>query len=227
MRVAITMNVVEAYEYFETRDAISHEWQNWLNVQDVEMIAVPNLSRKSDNYLGNIGADVLILSGGNDVVPRYGDLKYAEKKRTETENFLLQEAVRREIPVFGICRGFHIINIFFGGTITPDVKNAPGFNNHSNETHPIKLSETFAKIAGSEKIEVNSYHNQGIQADQVADNLSIIAFHPGDNLVEGLAHSSLPILAIQWHPERNIPHHSFDTDIFKSLCFKGNFWDLG
>ena len=79
MRVAITMNVVEAHEYDETRDAISHEWQNWLNQQDVETIAVPNLSQKSEYYLENLGADILILSGGNDIVSRYGDIKYAEK----------------------------------------------------------------------------------------------------------------------------------------------------
>ena len=113
--------------------------------------------------------------------------------------------------------------MFFGGMITPDINNAPGLQNHVNETHRINLSETFAKIAGSEMIEVNFYHNQGIQVDQVADNLSIIASHPGDNLVEGLRTLLCPSLLFNGIPSET--NHTIVLILIfsKASALKANF----
>ncbi|WP_185900260.1 gamma-glutamyl-gamma-aminobutyrate hydrolase family protein [Campylobacter sp. MIT 97-5078] len=46
------------------------------------------------------------------------------KKRDEFEFKLIEEAMKKELPIFGICRGMQILNVFFGGTLYQDLSYA-------------------------------------------------------------------------------------------------------
>ena len=77
-------------------------------------------------------ADALILSGGEDVDPaRYGeavlDSTVEVNAPRDTSDFLLAaEAMRRGIPILGICRGSQLLNVFFGGSLYQDLPGQIG-----------------------------------------------------------------------------------------------------
>ena len=77
-------------------------------------------------------ADALILSGGEDVDPaRYGeavlDSTVEVNAPRDTSDFLLAaEAMRRGMPVLGICRGSQLLNVLFGGSLYQDLPGQIG-----------------------------------------------------------------------------------------------------
>src|SRR5699024_9448609 len=115
----------------------------------------------------------LLMSGGADVHPaRYGETLdgsldiETERDRLEAEAFAT--AVRRGVPVLGICRGLQAINIFSGGTLLQDVPGHMGasYGQGPAATHPLRVV-TGTRLAGwlgdPAALEVNSYHHQGIR----------------------------------------------------------------
>src|SRR6201995_1042101 len=94
---------------------------------------------------------------------------------------LIQACVERGVPLFGICRGFQEMNVAFGGSLHPEIRDLPGRMNHrmprlpNGEIHPdlevifadrheVRLTPggVFAKLLGAKTIRVNSLHGQGI-----------------------------------------------------------------
>src|SRR5215208_1243957 len=71
--------------------------------------------------------DGLLLSGGTDLEPGYyGEQPIAElgptiPERDACEMALLRMAMRRRMPIFGICRGMQILNVALGGTLYQDL----------------------------------------------------------------------------------------------------------
>ena len=61
--------------------------------------------------------DGVLLTGGQDV----GGTTPADQGRDAVELALLAGARERRMPVFGICRGLQIANVFHGGTLVPDL----------------------------------------------------------------------------------------------------------
>ena len=72
----------------------------------------------------------LLLVEGEDVSPRHypareASLEYVEKThalKDEIEIRLVQHALRRGIPILGICRGNQLLNVICGGTLYGDVQ---------------------------------------------------------------------------------------------------------
>src|SRR4051812_50015520 len=67
--------------------------------------------------------DGLLLGFGRDIDPaRYGAaphpaLTAVSRRRDEVELALAREALERELPLLGICRGMQIVNVARGGTL--------------------------------------------------------------------------------------------------------------
>lgn len=148
--------------------------------------------------------DGVLLSGGADIGPgKYGadaetDLYPPEAERDDFELSLLGAAIDRELPVVGICRGLQMINVHAGGTLHQHVPEHAMFDEPAGHVHAVEFAadSTLADLYGRE-MQVNSLHHQTV--DQLGADLRITASH-GDS-VEGLEHISLPIVAVQWHPE--------------------------
>ena len=148
--------------------------------------------------------DALLLPGGGDLEPwRYGQENrgshQTDPERDEREFRLLEEFLQSGKPILGICRGLQVINVFFGGTLIQDL---PG---HSAVDGKDRFHEGFTtdcdlrRLWGGERMIVNSAHHQAI--DRVGEGLRVIQ-RAEDGIIEGIRHESLPILALQWHPER-------------------------
>lgn len=158
----------------------------------------------------------LIVTGGPDINPAlYGERMHPNVKgvdvcRDETDLALVRAACEHKVPLLGICRGFQVINVAFGGQLYTDVNEQ-----HENGlfhtcypdlpydlySHPVRLEQggKLARIFKLEEIQVNSLHHQGVR--RPGKGLIITATAP-DGLVEGVEIPDHPFgLGVQWHPE--------------------------
>lgn len=147
--------------------------------------------------------DGLLLPGGGDLEPwRYGQGNHGsrnlEPERDETELKLLELFVQKERPVLGICRGLQVINVFFGGTLIQD-QAGHSAENGVDRLHPVHTSDADLKQVCGETAVVNSAHHQAI--DRTGAGLRAVQWAE-DGTIEAIRHEALPILALQWHPER-------------------------
>lgn len=174
--------------------------------------------------------DGLLVPGGNDVNPMAYDTTNDGSHPIEVEIETLDlKAIRymceHKKNIFGICRGLQIINVAFGGTLYQDLPTQTDTPldhnyslNHKNPLHghwiEVNANSHLHSLLGS-KIEVNSYHHQGIK--ELAPNLKASA-HSEDGLIE--AFETDGILAVQWHPERmtSLPQFQALFNDFVSKC---------
>lgn len=148
----------------------------------------------------------LVLPGGGDIVPElFGQTNQGSMDIDATLDCLqlklLGEFCKQGKPVLGICKGMQVINVYFGGTIMQHLPTAyaHAYQNGDQFHMTIATKESLlSKIYGS-RFSVNSAHHQGI--DRLGKGLVAVQFAE-DEVVEGLVHKELPIIGVQWHPER-------------------------
>lgn len=170
-------------------------------------------------------ADGLLLSGGKDVQPHlFGqelmyDFVITDIPRDDLEMKVLKAFVDKKKPVFGICRGVQVVNVFFGGTLFQDIPDQLGGDHSKGVNHMIDIKKD--SILGGlfgESLLINSYHHQGL--DGLGKGLVATAWSDagGHSLVEAVEHESLPVWAVQWHPERMTGGDTNPADCVDSMC---------
>ncbi|HRD74901.1 MAG TPA: gamma-glutamyl-gamma-aminobutyrate hydrolase family protein [Hyphomicrobiaceae bacterium] len=158
-----------------------------------------------------------------------------DERRDAMALAVINACVARSIPVFGICRGFQEMNVAFGGSLHPEIREIPGRMNHrmprlpTGEIHPdqtvvfadrhdvrLKPGGHFATILGTDCIRVNSLHGQGI-------------LEPGQRVViEGVAEDGTAeaiciegaagfALGVQWHAEYDPQRNPVNRALFKAF----------
>jgi putative glutamine amidotransferase len=70
-----------------------------------------------------------------------------------------------------------------------------------NRLHSVRLEGMLAEAVGRAEVEVNSFHRWGVQPGDLGRGLQPLA-RAADGVIEALQHEQLPLLAVQWHPER-------------------------
>ena len=163
------------------------------------------------------GVDGLMLTGGSDIDPScYGqeaDPHAGVESRPERDRMelaLLGEALARDMPVLGICRGMQVLNVGFGGSLIQDLPNhrapAPGADGHPALRHSVYVSpgsKLGAIVGAGGFYKTNSLHHQGLKEPQRAPALLASSYSMDDGVIEGLespAHSW--VIGVQCHPER-------------------------
>ena len=217
MRIAISQRIIETKGYSDKRDALSHDWIIFLQklFDDCNIFPLPNRLRKVDAWLDDIEADCLILSNGND----WGTVKF----RDDTEFNAIGWAVEKKIPVLGVCRGFQVINKYFGGKISMSISAGTDVQ-HVAAKHAVHItSKLFSVVSGETDINVNSYHNHGVYLQDLSENLRAFSMAE-DDIVEGIYHPELSVLAVQWHPERHGCNDEFNLALLKRFLQEGKFW---
>ena len=215
MVVAISTRITRAVDYHEIRDSISHDLVDNLVNQNFIPLLIPNTNLTPEQYFQKIPFDLLILSGGDDLITGKkisADLK-EEKIRDEIEKDYLKFSLKKNIPIIGICRGMQIINHYFGGKITLGFKDT-----HVNKNHKIIIEDFGKEIFPNDKFLVNSFHKNIITLNDMSSELLPLMFAE-DNSVEGFIHKKKSILGVMFHPERNFKDHLIN-DFFKNEFFK-------
>jgi putative glutamine amidotransferase len=161
--------------------------------------------------------DGLLLSGGSDLDPSYygeepvPELGVTLPERDAFEMALVGLALRRGMPVFGICRGMQVLNVALGGTLYQDLPSQWEQDplKHRQDTpkwqptHEVRVSEGsyIAEVMGRESVKVNSYHHQGIR--DLAEGL-VVTGRSSDGVIEAVEAEDLSerwLLGVQWHAE--------------------------
>lgn len=192
--VLISMRVTEETSYVERRSALADDYVRWFESDGRLVVPVPSITGDVGPYLDLPNVRVVVLTGGNNVDPtRYGSAEtvpqvYPERDRVEFS--MIAGAVKRGIPVFGVCRGLHTINVYYGGALTTTVEG------HVARDHDLVSEHELLRDA-----RCNSYHNQAVRGEDLSPKLRALAHSP-DGLVEALYHPTEPVFAVQWHPER-------------------------
>jgi putative glutamine amidotransferase len=188
-RIGITLRVVNADNYLEKRDAISHDWIPFLENMGMLPVFIPNTLSNVESFVDDMKIDGIILSGGDNI----GD----DPERDKTEKELIDYGIKKKIPIFGVCRGMQVINKYFDGSI---IRNNDG--KHVGNHHKVKIMiKPFSNVLKKNSIDVNSYHNNTITDESLGKGLKTFA-KSEDNTIEGFIHEKLPIIGVMWHPER-------------------------
>ena len=153
------------------------------------------------------GCAGLLLPGGGDVDPA----RFRQEDRgsrdidpalDQAQFAVLDRFVRAGKPVLGICRGHQLINVYFGGDLIQDLPTAEDHmaHDHADSVHPVSIApgSLLGRLYGAQST-VNSSHHQGLGA--MGAGLRATAWAP-DGTIEAAEHGSLPILTVQFHPER-------------------------
>jgi N5-(cytidine 5'-diphosphoramidyl)-L-glutamine hydrolase len=209
LKIGISMRIINAANYDEERDALSHDWINFFEDLKIIPILIPNSLKNSKTFLEEINVDGIILSGGDNL----GD--FPERDKTELD--LINYAISSGIPILGVCRGMQIINHFFGGMT---IKN--NFDTHLCKPHKINLNH-ISLTSLPNQIEVNSFHNNIILEKNLGNELQPFATSL-DGTIEGLIHKKFCILGIMWHPERD--PNSNNQLFLKNIFINQSFWKI-
>ena len=152
--------------------------------------------------------------------------------RDELALILSEVCVARGVPLFGICRGLQEMNVAFGGSLHPEIRELPGRMNHrmprleNGEIHPdpkvifadrheVRLipDGAFAKLLGCDMIRVNSLHGQGIlePGERV-----IVEGLAEDGTIEAIRIADAPgfALGVQWHAEHDAARNPVNRALF-------------
>ena len=203
----------------------------------------------ADNYIaavGNCGGiavakylpevdtsfDGLILCGGTDIHPSwYGEEINGsvdiDDARDQAEFALAKAYVEAGKPVLGICRGCQLLNVFFGGSLIQNLDTAQKHvrSAEGDSVHAVRADHgSIAASLYGDAFCVNSSHHQAVK--KLGNGLRITMTTEDDRVVEGFEHESLPVFAVQWHPERmSFAHRREDTvdgaaifEFFMQLC---------
>jgi putative glutamine amidotransferase len=160
------------------------------------------------------GLDGLLITGGKDIDPAaYGQQPHPATdepggQRDAWEFALLDAALRRELPVLGICRGAQVLNVALGGTLHQHLPDVLGHSGHraGNAVFsqlPVRTvaGTRLAALVG-ESVDAQCYHHQAVA--ELGEGLVVSAWD-ADGVIEAL---ELPgdgfVLAVQWHPEESL-----------------------
>ena len=148
---------------------------------------------------------------------------------------LVEACVARGVPLLGVCRGFQEMNVAFGGSLHPEIRDLPGRMNHrmprleNGEIHPdpevvfadrheVQLvpEGSFARILGCETIRVNSLHGQGILEPGERVVIEGVA---EDGTIEAISIAEAPsfALGVQWHAEYDPQSNPINRALFQAF----------
>lgn len=159
--------------------------------------------------------DGLILTGGDDINPQLfqeeslPETQIPDLKRDSFDMLLIRYAIKKNIPILGVCRGMQLLNIYFGGSLYQDLKyneevylkHLQGVGSPHIPVHKIiPVEDSFLDRLFTKDLWVNSFHHQSIK--EVGGNLQISA-KSSDNVIEAIEYidNNHFILGVQWHPE--------------------------
>jgi putative glutamine amidotransferase len=157
----------------------------------------------------------LLLAGGGDIHPKHfgqewhPSLKYVNEDRDELELPLCQEAIEKDLPVFGICLGIQIMSVAMGGNLYQDISSQfmdplshPTTGNNVDAQHEIEIepNSQLNKLTGKSADMVNSAHHQAV--DDIGEGF-VVAARSADGVIEAIENPSKKfVLGVQYHPER-------------------------
>lgn len=175
-------------------------------------------------------ADAVILTGGHDVNPLiYGEelqkgIQGISNERDAFDLKLIEETIKANKPMLGICRGMQLINAYLGGTLYQDIYKANvaklehvSFDTLSVGAHHITIREQsfLHRATGLKKMLVNTEHHQAVK--DIAEGFKVTA-KSSDGIIEAMEDVHRKIYLVQFHPEAMAVNNNGEAiNIFKEF----------
>ena len=206
-------------------DYLEDSFVHFFSSINIDMYPVPNGLKNINRFLLGIEYDGLVISGGADVNPKYfSEIEYKSHrysdKRDSIETALIDLCVEEEKMILGVCYGMQKLNIYFGGNITSNNHLSVCDDNKPLDHHAILIKKPIFDFQG--EYLVNQFHNNTIEQEDLAIDLNVVAIDSTFGNIEAFVHNRLPILGIQWHPDRKSPDPGFNKQ-FISTFLRNNF----
>ena len=199
-------------------------------------VLIPALGSEIDlSSLLDVCDGLLLTGSASNVEPHHYGGPASEPgtlhdpNRDATTLPLIPRAIAAGLPVLAICRGFQEMNVAYGGTLHQRLHEIPGYLDHREDestsldvqygpAHEVLLEPggTLRKIAGRDRLQVNSLHWQGIET--LGKDLAVEARAP-DGVIEAFRVADAPnfALSVQWHPEWQFATNSFSRALFAAF----------
>lgn len=229
------IGITASMTWEKERDAFSGYKRNYLSFDYVEAViaggGVPIIIPVCADFsvLTDIvqRLDGLLLSGGSDISPvMTGEepsaglgLTLLERDRSEWR--ILDAAMAEKLPILGICRGFQVLNCYFGGTLYQDLGEAEhlvikhDFNGLPGDpAHSLDFSEgsLIQELMGGHDW-VNSHHHQVLRDIAPVFTVTARARDGAPEAIEADLDGQF-ILGVQFHPEMMFRQHEYVRPIF-------------
>jgi putative glutamine amidotransferase len=218
--IGVTLDSEEAGGYSDSPwYALRQNYMSSLAELGAVPLALPHHGELADEYLSLCDA-VVVTGGAFDVPPSLFNEQQSsghirlKPARTEFETAIVQGAMRRNMPLLGICGGQQLLAVLTGGTLYQHIPDAlPGALEHNTTVntentggkkrarHEIEIiaGTLLSRCVDSLRYEVNSSHHQAVKT--VGDGCRINAVAP-DGVIEGIECDGYHFcLGVQWHPE--------------------------
>ena len=174
------------------------------------------------------GYDGLLLTGGDDLDPAlFGQpnrgSRGIDRARDQAELALLDAFCKAGKPVLAICRGHQVVNVWLGGDLIQDLGRtlAPFHQKkRGDQLHLLRAEKgsLLHRLYGP-VFPVNSNHHQGL--GRLGRGLRASVWSE-DGVVEAVEHEDLPLISVQFHPERMTGPNTVDGGalfrVFVALC---------
>jgi len=163
---------------------------------------------------------------GEEPTPAHGEF---DRDRDRLTLPLIRACVAAGQPILGICRGFQEVNVAFGGSLYPEIRDLPGRDNHRMPPdgtleekfalrHEVTFSDggPFHRLMGSKTVMTNTLHGQGIKTPGEG---VVLDGHAPDGTPEAIYIDGAPgfCLSVQWHPEWNAADDPVSRPLFAAF----------
>lgn len=196
-------------------------------------LALPHHGELAEEYLALCDA-IVVTGGAFDISPALfneqpsSDQLRLKPARTKFETAIVQGAMRRNMPLLGICGGQQLLAVLTGGSLHQHIPDAlPDALEHSTRVdtenaggkkrarHAVEIvaGTLLSRCVSAAHYQVNSSHHQAVKS--VGEGCRVNAIAP-DGVIEGIECTGYDFcLGVQWHPEYQ--QHEHDRQLLAAL----------
>ena len=180
-------------------------------------ILFPVCSQNGIEEIATMCSGLIIAGRDRDIHPKYyGEepdprVNYPEDDDEDELDFkLIEEFVKLNKPILGVCSGLQSLNVYFGGTLKQHIENHTSDDSLIKHNIIIEENSFLYSLYGKRSL-VNTIHHQAV--NKVAEGFKITAIAE-DGIIEAVEKGNL--IGIQWHPEVDLEYDTFKK--FVELC---------
>jgi anthranilate synthase len=166
--------------FVDNQDSFVHTLANYVRQTGVEVITLRG--GFAEQRLDELNPDMLFISPGPRTPEKMGVVQ------------LVEQALRRSLPVFGVCLGHQGIAQYFGADL--GLLPRPMHGRETAITH--QGSGIFRNLPSP--MNTGRYHSLFVKKEGLPACLEITS-ESDDGIIMGLQHRELPVCSVQFHPE--------------------------